>query len=96
MELKEFIKNVLEDVTGAVKESENGNFSFYLNDSLDQGIDFDLAVVLKKSTDGRIGAEVFSVLGAKAKKGTSEEKVNRIKFKVIPSSKEGTASATII
>lgn len=81
MEVKEFIKTVLKDVTEAVSESNNDQHKFYMRDTSDEGIDFDLAVVMRKSADGKIGAEIFSV-GAKAQGSLSEEVVNRIKFKV--------------
>ena len=84
MEVKEFVKTILKDVTEAVAESNNETCKFYLPDSTKEGIDFDLAVVLKKGTKGKIGAEIFTVIGAKAQRSTSEEIVNRIKFRVHP------------
>ena len=81
MEVKEFVKMVLKDVTEAVAESNNDQHKFYMRDSINEGIDFDLAVVMGKTAEGKIGAEIFSV-GAKAQGSLSEEVVNRIKFKV--------------
>ena len=81
MEVKDFIKMVLKDVTEAVSESNNSQHKFYTRDSITDGIDFDLAIVMKKSADGKIGAEIFSI-GAKAQGSLSEEVVNRVKFKV--------------
>lgn len=82
MEVKEFVKTILKDVTEAVEESNNDKHSFILPDSTKDGIDFDLAIVLKTSAEGKIGAEIFSI-GAKALGNISEEIVNRIKFKVV-------------
>jgi hypothetical protein len=84
MKVKEFVKTILKDVTGAVSESNNEKYKFYLPNSNKDGIDFDLAVVLKKGAEGKIGAEIFTVIGAKAQSSISEEVVNRIKFKVVP------------
>ena len=85
MEVKEFVKTVLKEVTEAVSESNNEKYRFYLpNSTKDDGIDFDLAVVLKKGAEGKIGVEIFTVIGAKAQGSISEEVVNRIKFKVVP------------
>ena len=83
MEVKEFVKTILKDVTEAVAESNNEKHKFYLPDSTKDGIDFDLAVVLKKGAEGKIGAEIFTIIGAKAQGNISEEVVNRIKFKVV-------------
>lgn len=83
MEVKEFVKTILKDVTEAIEESNNEKYRFHFNGSIDEGIDFDLAVVLKKSAEGKIGAEIF-ILGAKAQGNISEEVINRIKFKVPP------------
>ncbi len=81
MEVKEFVKTILKDVTEAIDESNNDKHDFYIKESTDEGIDFDLAVLLKKGAEGKIGAEIFSV-GAKAQGTISEENVNRIKFRV--------------
>ena len=84
MEVKEFIKNVLVDVTGAVTEAGNEKYTFGINRAESEGIDFDLAVILKKNAQGKIKAEMFTVVGADVEGGMSEEAVNRIKFRVIP------------
>jgi len=81
MEVKEFVKNVLKDVTEAVSESNNETHHFYLPDSVKDGIDFDLAVVSKNEGSGKFGAEVLGI-GGKAEGSISNEIVNRIKFKV--------------
>ena len=83
MKVKEFVKTILKDVTEAVAESNNKKYSFYLPNSDKDGIDFDLAVTLKEGKKGKIGAEILTIIGAKAQKSISEEVVNRIKFKVL-------------
>jgi len=83
MEVKEFVKTILKDVTEAVAESNNKEYGFHLPDSTKDGIDFDLAIVLRKSAEGKVGAEIFTVVSAKAKGNISEEIVNRIKFRVV-------------
>ena len=81
MEVKEFVKTVLKDVTEAVTESNNEKQSFYLPEEKEDGIDFDLAVVSKKEGKGKIGAEVLGI-GGKTEGSISSEFVNRIKFRV--------------
>ncbi len=86
MEVKEFVKAILKDVTEAIVESKSDKANFYLNDDIREGIDFDLAVVSKKEGKGRIGAEVLGI-GGKSEGSISNEVVNRIKFKIHPSLK---------
>jgi len=81
MEVKEFVKNVLKDVTEAVAESDNPQHGCYLPDSTNDYIEFDLAVVSKKEGKGKLGAEVLGI-GGKTEGSVSNEVVNRIKFKV--------------
>ena len=81
MEVKDFVKSILKDVTEAVTESNNENQSFYLPEQIGDGIDFDLAVVSKKEGSGKIGAEVLGI-GGKTEGSISNEVVNRIKFRV--------------
>lgn len=82
MEVKEFVKTILKDVNEGVSESDNDQFKCYLRDSTSEGyIEFDLAVVSKKETSGKIGAEVLGI-GGKTEGSVSNEAVNRIKFKV--------------
>ncbi|MDD5253749.1 MAG: hypothetical protein PHG05_01420 [Candidatus Nanoarchaeia archaeon] len=84
MELKEFVKNTLKEITEAVEETnkESGYYCGF-DWGARQGISFDLAVVLKKSTDGKVAAEIFSVVGAKVGGSISQENVNRINFVVV-------------
>ncbi len=81
MEVKEFVKTILKDVTEAVTESNNEKQSFYLPEDRADGIDFDLAVVSKKEGKGKVGAEVLGI-GGKTEGSISNEVVNRIKFRV--------------
>jgi len=87
MEVKEFVKSILKDITEAVDESdkkdETNKYHFYLpHDSITDGIDFDLAVLSKKEGKGKIGAEVLGI-GGKTEGSISNEIVNRIKFRVV-------------
>ena len=81
MEVKEFVKTILKDVTEAVAESDNDQHRCYLRDLSSEFIEFDLAVVSKKEGTGKFGVEVFGI-GGKTEGSISNEIVNRIKFKV--------------
>ena len=81
MEVKEFVKTILKDVTEAVAESDNEQHRCYLPDSTGSCIEFDLAVISKKEGKGKLGAEVLGI-GGKTEGSVSNEVVNRIKFKV--------------
>ena len=83
MEIKEFVKTILKDVTEAVAESNNKKQGFYFDSNSKDGIEFDLAIVLKKGAEGKMEAEIFAIAGAKVQGNISEEVVNRIKFKVV-------------
>jgi len=50
-------------------------------------IDFDLAVVLEKSGEGKVGAEIFKIVSGKLQGKLSEQIVNRIKFSILPRKK---------
>ena len=86
MEVKEFVKTILKEVTEAVAESKSDEANFYFNNDINEGIDFDLAVTSKNEGKGKLGLEVWS-FGGKAEGTMSNEVVNRIKFKVHPSLK---------
>jgi hypothetical protein len=82
MEVKDFVKTILKEVNEAVSESDNEQFRCYLRSSASDGyIDFDLAVVSKQEVSGKIGAEVLGI-GGKTEGNTSNEAINRIRFKV--------------
>ena len=90
MEVKEFVKTILKDVTEAVeestKESETHNFSTYQGGD-DKKIKFDLAVILEQSNEGKLGVGVFKIVSGNLQGKLSEQVVNRIKFSVLPSKK---------
>jgi hypothetical protein len=90
MEVKEFVKTILKDVTEAVeestKESQTHEFTSYYGD--DKKIDFDLAVILEKEGEGKVGAEIFKIVSGKLQGKLSEQIVNRIKFSVLPKKKD--------
>jgi len=81
MEVKEFVKTILKEVSEAVNESTNENYRFHLPEGSSEGIVFDLVVVSKKEGKGKIGAEVLGI-GGKTEGSISNEVVNRIKFRV--------------
>ena len=81
MEVKEFVKTILKEVTEAIAEANDEKQRFYLPEEKEDGIDFDLAVVSKKEGKGKIGAEVLGI-GGKTEGSVSSEVVNRIKFRV--------------
>lgn len=89
MEVKEFIKTILKEITEAVDESCNEKAGFSFMNSSSEGIDFDLAVVSKKEGTGKFGIEVFG-FGGKTEGTISNEIVNRIKFRVHPYLKDWT------
>lgn len=82
MELKEFVKKSIREVVESIVEStdEIEDFTFEIVPS--EGIEFDLAVLLKSEGEGKIGAEIFSVVGAKLEGSLSKENISRMKFKV--------------
>jgi len=83
MEVKEFVKTILKEVTEAVKESDSEKTGFKFMRLPEEGIDFDLAILSKKEGKGKIGAEVLGI-GGKTEGSISNEVVNRIKFRVHP------------
>jgi len=89
MEVKQFVKTILKEVSEAVeestKESDTHEFTMYFGDN--KKIDFDLAVVLEKSGEGKVGAEIFKMVSGKLQGKLSEQIVNRIKFSILPRKK---------
>jgi len=89
MEVKQFVKTILKEVSEAVeestKESDTHEFTMYFGDN--KKIDFDLAVVLEKSGEGKVGAEIFKIVSGKLQGKLSEQIVNRIKFSILPRKK---------
>ena len=89
MEVKQLVKTILKEVSEAVeestKESDTHEFTMYFGDN--KKIDFDLAVVLEKSGEGKVGAEIFKIVSGKLQGKLSEQIVNRIKFSILPRKK---------
>lgn len=88
MELKEFIKEVLSDITQAVEESRTSSArDMHLDNLKDQRtVEFDVAVTAEDvtSASGKAGVKVFSLIegGGEATKETKNSTVSRIKFGV--------------
>lgn len=88
MELKYFVKSVLQDVVNAVEEvrSESSR-DMYLGVGKDQRtVEFDIAVTVEDSmaSSGRAGIKVFQVIegGGDVSKELKNSSVSRIKFGV--------------
>jgi hypothetical protein len=88
MELKDFVKNVLKDVTEAVDEYRtDSSRDMHLDNLKDQRtVEFDVAVTAEDvtSASGKAGVKVFSVLegGGETTKEVKNSRVSRIKFGV--------------
>lgn len=90
MELKEFIKTALADITNAVKESQSDltNGSIVCPKEKTQLIEFDIAVTTADShnteahagTDGVLG-KIFAI-GGKAEGEHGHSQLSRIKFEI--------------
>ena len=89
MEVKEFVKTILKEVTEAVEEStkESSTHDFTLYSGENKKIEFDLAVTLEKGGEGKVGAEIFKIVSGKLQGHLSEQVVNRIKFSILPTRK---------
>jgi len=88
MELKDFVKNVLKDVTEAVEEYRvESNRDMHLDNSKGQRtVEFDIAVTVEDATsgEGRAGIKVFHVIegGGSVAKQTKNAQVSRVQFGV--------------
>ncbi len=88
MELKEFIKEVLKDITEAVEESRGSSTRDMHLDSLkdQRTVEFDVAVTAEDitSASGKAGVKVFSLIegGGETSKEVKNSTVSRIKFGV--------------
>lgn len=88
MELKEFIKEVLKDITEAVEESRTSSMrDMHLDNLKDQRtVEFDVAVTAEDMTSatGKAGIKVFSVIegGGETTKEVKNSTASRIKFGV--------------
>lgn len=88
MDVEEFVKDVLAQITRAVNKNASGEDIIYRVD-YEKGVDFDLAVTTARTYSGEKslsgGAKVW-VLGAESSKGsktnTSHEQSSRVKFNV--------------
>ena len=82
MEVKEFVKTILKDVTEAVEEStsesKTHDFTTYGGD--DKKINFDLAVVLEQSGEGKIGADVFKIVSGNFKENYQSKWLIELNF----------------
>ncbi len=88
MDIEEFVKDVLAQITGAVNDNKSGGKTSYHVDTT-QGVSFDLAVTTgNKSTEekGVAGGLKVKVIGAEASKAKTDEqsteKTSRVQFKV--------------
>ncbi len=88
MELKEFIKGVLKDITEAVEESRSSSArDMFLNDGKEQRtVEFDVAVTAEDitSASGKAGIKVFSIIegGGETAREVKNSTISRIKFGV--------------
>ncbi|MFA5997549.1 MAG: hypothetical protein WC791_03625 [Candidatus Paceibacterota bacterium] len=88
MELKEFIKSVLKDITEAVEESRTSSTRDMHLDSLkdQRTVEFDVAVTAEDvtSASGKAGVKVFSMIegSGETAKEIKNSTVSRIKFGV--------------
>jgi len=85
MKLSEFIKESVTEILKGLKESESDKYKFGLHKDI--GIEFDVAVIGKASTGAKVGVEIFSI-GASTKGQISEEKVQRLKFRLYTKGKK--------
>lgn len=88
MDVEQFVKDVLIQVTTAINTSGKSSVDFRLHPS--EGIDFDLAVATtsgESSNKGAAGGIKIKVIGVEAGKNTitqaSHEAPSRIKFNVL-------------
>lgn len=85
MKLSKFIKESVTEILKGLQESESKEYKFGLHKDI--GIEFDVAVIGKTSADAKAGVEIFSI-GASTKGQISEEKVQRLKFKIYAKGKK--------
>lgn len=99
MELQEFITTTLIEIKEGVREANpDGDRCFFMRpkEEKDAGIDFDVAVTVrkedKKSRGGKVGGKIVVVelgLGGELSSKTSEVATSRIKFSVWPKKNMG-------
>lgn len=88
MDIEDFVKQVLSQITNSVNNNDSGGDIKYTVD-YNSGVDFDLAVTTSKETSkdkGISGGLRVSVVGANASNlstnKTSQEVTSRVKFNV--------------
>ena len=76
MELKEFIKGVLKDITEAVEESNNNKYHFAVYGTKQEGIIFDVEVIVtEQKEEGSKSGMAISVVNAIIGKTKSSQDV---------------------
>ena len=88
MDIEDFVKSTLEQITQAVSKNDSGgNFKYHVD--FKEGIAFDLAVTVSennKKESGVGGGAKISIVNVNGGKGSSSEQAketsSRIKFKV--------------
>jgi hypothetical protein len=88
MDIEEFVKEVLAQITSAVNKNNSGGDIIYRVD-YDKGVDFDLAVttgISYSDEKGLSGGLRIQVVGAEGKKGSksqsTHEQTSRVSFNV--------------
>jgi hypothetical protein len=88
MDIEEFVKNVLSQITNSVNKNTSGEDIIYRVD-YNKGVDFDLAVTTvetRTEEKGVSGGIKIKVVGAEGSKGTktqnSSEQTSRVQFNV--------------
>lgn len=88
MELKDFIKKVLTDLTESVEEirSESNRDMYLVSTAENRTVEFDIAVTVEDATasSGKAGIKIFQVIegGGDISKESKNSSVSRIKFGV--------------
>jgi len=90
MEIKEFVKNVLSEITEATDGASNDKYKFVLADRDGKGVFFDMAVTVSntdsKTKGGKGGIKVASVIEAGGAAGSNKtvarENTTRVQFNV--------------
>lgn len=88
IDLKEFVKASIADITGALEESgANGEEWILAEGAPDAGVSFDVAVTASTENDKGIKGKVSIValeLGVNDEGKNINETVSRVKFRVVP------------
>lgn len=88
MDIEEFVKDVLAQITRSVNQNESDGVSYEVD--INKGIDFDLAVVTASgatTSKGVAGGVKIRVVGADATKSSTshdtQQVTSRVKFNVV-------------